>query len=116
MNLNPIFEEMQNVLGYPVEQDVYQGKEEIYAIYIYEDERGGLYGDNRPLIDTAYMRVQLYTPKNYNYMSLKHKTRDYLEKHDFIVTSIRSWLETKIDNKAEKIRCTAIETEYSGIH
>lgn len=116
MNLNPIFEAMPQKLGYPVEQDMYQGDEKIYAVYCYTDERGEVYGNNKPLIDKVYMRLQLYTPQNYNYMSLKHKTRDYLESQGFRLTSIRTWLEDGLDNEAEKIRCTAVDMEYAGAH
>lgn len=116
MNLNPVFEALQNEIGYPVVQDLYQGEEAIYGVYTYEDERGALYGDNEPLEDTAYMRIQIYTPQNYNYMALKHQTRDFLESRGFIVTGIKSWLESKLDRKAEKIRCTVIEMTYTDTH
>lgn len=116
MNLNPIFEAMPEKLGYPVEQDMYQGTEKVYAIYCYTDERGEVFGNNKPLIDKVCMRLQLYTPQNYNYMGLKHKTRDYLESHGFLITSIRTWLETALDNEAEKIRCTAMDMECTGAH
>lgn len=116
MNLNPIFTALENELGYPVDQDMYEGKEDIYGVYSYESEHGTLYGDNHVLEDTVNMRIQIYTPKNYNYMELKHKTRDYLEKRGFIITDIRSWLESKIGNEAQKIRCTVIEMEYTGTH
>lgn len=116
MNLNPIFEAIPEKLGYPVEQDMYQGNEKVYAIYCYTDEKGAVFGNNKPLIDKVYMRLQLYTPKNYNYMSLKHKTRDYLESQGFSITSITTWLEAALDNEAEKIRCTAMSMEYAGVH
>lgn len=116
MNLNPLFEELQNEIGYPVVQDMYQGEEPVYCVYSYEDERGTLYGDNKPLEDTAYMRIQIYTPKSYNYMELKHQTRDFLEGRGFIITGIKSWLESRLDGKAEKIRCTMIEMEYTDTH
>lgn len=116
MNLNPVFESLQNELGYPVVQDMYHGEGEIYGVYAYEDEKGALYGDNRPIEDTAYMRIQIYTPEHYNYMELKHRTRDYLEDCGFIITGIRSWLEPRLDRKAEKIRCTVIEMEYTDTH
>lgn len=116
MNLNPIFEAIPEKLGYPVEQDMYQGSNKVYAIYCYTDERGEIFGNNKPLIDKAYMRLQLYTPKNYNYMGLKHETRDYLESQGFRITSIRTWLEPDLDSKAEKIRCTAMDMEYAGAH
>lgn len=116
MNLNPIFEAMQEKVGYPVEQDMYQGKERIYGIYCYTDERGAVFGNNKPLIDIAYMRLQIYTPKNFNYMDIKHRTRDYLEEQGFTITSIETWLEPDFDNEAEKIRCTAISMQCAGIH
>lgn len=116
MNLNSIFIELENELGYPVEQDEYQGTDSIYGVFSYTDETGALYGDNRALEDTAFMRIQIYTPKNYNYMDLKHRTRDWLEEKGFCITGIRSWLESKINNEAIKIRCTVIDMTYTDEH
>lgn len=116
MNLNPVFEAIPEHLGYPVEQDQYQGNERIYAVYCYTDERGSVFGNNIPLIDTVYMRLQLYTPQDFNYMELKHRTRDYLEGQGFRMTSIRTWLEPDLGDGAGKIRCTAMSMEYAGEH
>lgn len=116
MNLNPILKELEKELGYPVVQDVYTGEKEIYGVYAYEDERGELYGDDNPIEDTAYMRIQIYTPQNYNYMQLKHQTRNYLEAKGFIITGIRSWLEKKLDRNADQIRCTVMEMKYTDTH
>lgn len=116
MNLNPVFMELENELGYPVEQDMYQGREDIYGVFSYTDETGSLYGDNRAIEDTAYMRIQIYTPKNYNYMDLKHRTRDWLENKGFCITGIRTWLESKINDDAQKIRCTVIDMTYTDTH
>ncbi len=116
MNLNPVFGSLENELGYPVVQDLYTGEQEIYGVYTYEDETGTLYGDNRPLEDTAYMRIQIYTPKNYNYMELKRQTRNFLEDRGFTITGIKSWLEARLDGRADKIRCTTIEMTYTDTH
>lgn len=116
MNLNPIFMELENELGYPVEQDMYEGRSDVYGVFSYTDERSVFFGDDKPLEDTANMRIQIYTPKNYNYMDLKHRTRDWLEEKGFCITGIRSWLESKINNEAIKIRCTVIDMTYTDEH
>ncbi|MBE5830810.1 MAG: hypothetical protein E7306_03615 [Butyrivibrio sp.] len=93
MNANTLIQALGPMLNVPVSPDLYEGKKEIYITYSYNDESPSLYGDDRPLEDTAIIQVNLYTPKDYNYMTLKHEIRNYLETLGEL-TSTRSWLET----------------------
>lgn len=112
MNLNHVIERLASVAGCPVSPDVYSGREERYITYTYEDERPDLQGDNLTLSDTAYIQVNYFVPKEYDYMADKHKIRDYLEKNGFKVTSIRSWVEGKITGHPD-IRHISFETNYT---
>lgn len=98
--------------GLPVEQDEYTGKEEKYIIFTFEDERPESYADNRPTADTAYIQVQLITPKNFNYFDLKKKIRNLLEGADFIVSSTRSFL-GDVYMGTEKTRQTVFSVKYT---
>lgn len=98
--------------GLPVEQDEYTGKEEKYIIFTFEDERPEAYADNRPAADTAYIQVQLITPKNFNYFDLKKKIRNLLEGADFLVASIRSFL-GDVYMGTEKTRQTVFSVKYT---
>lgn len=116
MNLNPIFKEFEKDVGIPVEQDIYEKKEDKYFVFLYEDESPSLYGDNKPLEDTCYMQLKMYTPEKYDYFELKKNTRNYFEDKGFIVSSIFSFVETNVTINGEKKRCTVFSLEYTDTH
>lgn len=115
MNLNPVFIEFGKEIGLEIEQDEYSGTEEKYFVFQYEDETPSLYGDNKPLQDTCYIQLKLYTPKEFDYFELKKKTRDYFESSGFSISSIFSYLEDVTIN-AKRTRCTVFKLEYTGAH
>ncbi len=112
MNVNDIIERLAYVVNCPVSPDVYSGNENRYITYTYEDERPDMHGDNHVLTDTAYIQVNYFVPRTYNYMADKHKIRDYLEQNGFRVTSIRSWMENDITGYPN-IRRLLFETNYT---
>lgn len=114
MNLNPIIEGLSNqsVTGLPTNQDEYDGQSDKYIVFVYEDERPAEHGDDKVLSDIAYIRITLYTPKNFNYFEVKDKIRNYLEETGFCVTSIESYLAQGIQ-ATSKIRNTVFETNYT---
>lgn len=112
MNLNKLLKDTLKPIGLPVEQDIYEEKEDKYIIFAYEDEVPEAYANNRPTADTAYIQLQLITPKNFNYFALKDEIRDLLERADFTVTSIHSFLGNKYQG-TEKIRQTVYELSYT---
>lgn len=114
MNVNPLLQGLTEVTGLPVEPDLYEGEEDKYIVYTYQDERPVQWGDNRPLDDTAWIDVALYTPKRFNYMRLKHQVRDYLENKGFIVSDIRSWLDP--DGNGDYVRHTTFNAQYTARH
>lgn len=113
MNVNSllisILGEATNLEVFP---DEYDGKKTEYITFTYTDEQPVFWGDNRVLADTAYLQIQLVTPKKFNYMPLKHVIRDTLEENGFIITSIRSFLGDAIQG-TDKIRQTIIECTYT---
>lgn len=113
MNLNSKLKSLLGVTGLPVEQDEYTGKRAAYIIFVYEDERPESHADNKVTNDTAYLQIQLITPKEYNYFPLKHRIRDLLEGADFSVLSIRSFL-GDVYQGTEKTRQTVFEVSYTG--
>lgn len=112
MELNKTLISLLGSTGLPVEQDEYEGKAERYIVFSYEDERPAAHGDNHVTADTAFLQVQLITPKEFNYFSLKHEIRNLLEKADFCVTSIRSFL-GNVHVGTEKVRQTIFQVEYT---
>lgn len=112
MDLNEMLIKLLGETGLPVEQDLYEGKEDKYIVFTYEDERPEASGDNRPIADTAYLQIQLITPKDFNYFILKQKIRNLLEGADFSVTSIRSFL-GDVYIGTEKQRQTVFQVEYT---
>jgi hypothetical protein len=96
----------------PCVQDEYTGKAEKYIVFIYTDEVPVLWSDNRVDADTAYLQIQLITPKNFNYFTLKHQIRNLLEEAGFLVTSTQSFLGDEY-NGTDKVRQTIFECQYS---
>lgn len=113
MNLNEMLIALLSQTGLPVEQDEYNGKEKMYIIFTYEDERPEAHADNRTTADTAWLQIQLITPKDYSYFSLKKKIRNLLEEADFFVTSTRSFL-GDVYHGTEKTRQTVFEVTYTA--
>lgn len=113
MNLNNhIITILHNATGLNVSPDINEGNDDKYIIFTYTDEKPISYGDNKPIGDTAYLQIQLITPKDFNYMSLKHLIRNALEENDFNVTSIRSMLGDEFWG-TEHIRQTVFEANYT---
>ena len=111
MNLNELLKDLLSATGLPVEQDEYTGNGDKYIIFVYEDERPETHADNAVTADTAFIQVQLVTPKEFNYFALKKEIRSLLEEADFSVTSTRSFL-GDVANGTEKTRQTIFHTEY----
>ena len=110
MNVNPLIEGLSEATGLDVSPDIYEGEHDKYIVYTYEDERPVNWGDGRVHHNTVWVNVSLYTPKHFNHMALKHKIRDYLESNGFIVSDIRSFLETYANTY---IRNTSFSVTYT---
>lgn len=115
MNKNPFFCEFEKAIGIDVEQDEYTGKNDIYYVYVYEDEKPILHGDDKPIQDICYMQLKLYTPIKYDYLELKTKTRDYFEEREFLVTDIFTFRENGTI-KGNKMRCTVFKMICTDVH
>lgn len=96
MDLNEIIAGIGEEVGCEVEENVYTGDGKRYATFTYEDERPEIAGDNLPVADTAYIQISYFAPKDYSYKADKRKIRDYLERNGFIVTAMRSWVESAV--------------------
>lgn len=79
MNVNGLMLELKTVTGLPVVPDLYKGNSDKWITFTYQDERPSFFGDNDVLADVAYISLNLFTPANYNYMSLKEDIKTYLE-------------------------------------
>lgn len=112
MNLNELLVDLLSTTGLPVEQDEYDGEEDKYIIFVYEDEGPACSADNEVTDDIAYFQIQLITPKEFNYFDLKKKIRNLLEGADFCVTSIRSFL-GDVYMGTEKTRQTIFQVTYT---
>lgn len=112
MNLNELLKTLLSATGLQVEQDIYTGESDKYIIFVYADETPEAHADNRVTDDTAYLQIQLITPKEFNYFALKKKIRDLLEEADFFVTSIRSFL-GDVYYGTKKTRQTVFEVTYT---
>ena len=91
MNINPLIKELNRITGLPVVPDLYTGEADKWITWTYQDERPVYFGDNVPLVDTAYVSVNLFTPTSCNYMALKEQIKTYLESIG-IVTNCESYV------------------------
>lgn len=107
MNVNERIISLEQIIGYPVSQDIYEGKEDKYIVFNYEDERVELFGDNKELMETAYLHIAFYTPKDYDYHSDKKLIKKELKKMGFNVESSQSWLEQAAIQGTKYMRHTA---------
>lgn len=114
MDLNKMLMELLSTTELPVSQDENVDGSEKYIIFIYEDENPEYHADNKVSADTAYLQIQLITPKKFNYFPLKKEIRNLLEGAGFAVTSIKSFL-GNVAVGTEKIRQTIFETNYTEI-
>lgn len=112
MDVNARLMGLKTVTGIEVYPDEVPEGQETGICFTYEDERPVLYGNNRPMADTAYIQINMYTSARLNYMNLKHKVRDYLEAEGFRVTSIASWIEKEL-TETERTRHTVFEANYT---
>lgn len=103
MNVNPKLKFLEQVTGYPVEQDEYEGTRDKYIVFTYEDERAALRADNKEYARTAYLMVCLFVPKGHNYFADKDKIEAALVQQGFTVESSQVWLEPSMVG-TEKIR------------
>lgn len=112
MDLNDLLVELLSATGLPVNQDEYEGEKDKYIIFVYEDENPACSADNGVTDDTAYLQIQLVTPKEFDYFDLKKEIRNLLEGADFCVTSIRSFL-GDVYMGTEKTRQTIFKATYT---
>lgn len=93
MNVNPKLKSLENITGFPVVQDEYEGSSDKYIVFTYEDERASLRADNEEQAETAYLMVSLFVPKNYDYFEDKKNIKTALVRQGFTVESTQTWLE-----------------------
>lgn len=94
MNVNPLLMELKNITKYPVNPDIYEGTSDKWITFTYQDERPSFFGDNDVLDDIAYISVNLFTPKAFNYMPMKEKIKNYLESIG-VLTNCESYVYTE---------------------
>lgn len=92
MNVNKILLGLKNVTGFPVSPDLFEGKEEKYITFTYEDERAALYADGEEIATEVTVEVNLFTPAKFNYFAAKDAIKAYLIENGFQVESIQSWI------------------------
>lgn len=95
MNVNKTLMGLKDVTGFPVYPDLYEGKEDKYITFTYEDERAALYADDEEIHTEVTVEVNMFTPADYNYFTAKDAVKAYLVANGFQVESIRTWLATE---------------------
>ena len=112
MNVNQKLMALEEVTGYPVAQDEYEGTGDRYIVFTYEDERAALWGDNREVARTVWLMVCLFIPKRHDYFEDKDKIEAELVRQGFNIESRQVWLEEAMKG-TEKIRRVTISANYT---
>lgn len=113
MNLNGVLQKIAEEMGYPAAQDIYEGDSDRYITYTYEDERAAYTADDRWAEESIAMQVQMITPKDYNYFADKKRLFRLLERADFSVEYIQSFLADSLTG-TDRIRQTVFSVYYTG--
>lgn len=113
MNLNPTLIKIGGKMNLPTAQDIYEGKEDKYITFTYEDERSGLDADNGWDETTVAMQVQLITPVKCNYFPYKDQLKTLLETYGFSVERIQTWLTDTLTG-TDRVRQTIFSVYYTG--
>lgn len=95
MNVNKTLLGLKDVTGFPVAPDLYEGTEDKYITFTYEDERAALYANDVEISTEVTVEVNLFTPSNYNYFKAKDAIKAYLVENGFQVENIQSWIATE---------------------
>lgn len=94
MNLNRLIIDTLSRHG-PVLPDFYDGGKKKYITFNYPDEKGTLFGDNRPQRAVAYVQVHLYLPDADEYQKEKEEICRELKAAGFL------WPEVTVLHEAE---------------
>lgn len=112
MNVNPKIKALEEVTGYPVSQDEYEGDSDKYIVFTYEDERPVLHADNKEIARAAYLMICLFVPKSHDYFEDKDKIEAELKRQGFAIESCQVWLENAREG-TEKIRRITISVNIT---
>lgn len=78
MNVNPILLKLETKTGLPVYLDTKRGQAEEYITFNYADERDVLFGDDKPIEESADMQVHVFVKETTDYMDVKKIIKQYL--------------------------------------
>lgn len=92
-----------------VKLNKYSGDSGTYVVFNYADDRGEVFADDAPEIDTASLQIHLFCPEKFNYMTLKKQIRSKLFQAGFSYPQISSLYES--DTKLNHI---IFECEIAG--
>lgn len=105
MNVNPIIINALKSEGLPVVPGIYTGTADKYYTFNYEDDRGEIFADDTPQIDVVSIQVHLFVPLEFNYISIKKRTRSRLFGAGFSYPSITERDETDTKKKHIIFKC-----------
>lgn len=87
MNINKLIIKTLSAHG-PVAPDVYAGNAPKYLTFNFPDERGTLYGDNRPRYTVVYVQIHLYLDEMEEYQEEKMQICKELKAAGFLWPSV----------------------------
>lgn len=110
MNVNNKIIDTLKYFGYPIKPDVYklsstEKASDKYFTFNYEDDRGEIFEDNKPIIDTAYLQIHFFSPRTFNNLTIKKQVRSKLFQAGFSYPQISSFYEEDTDTNHLVFQC-----------
>lgn len=111
-SINALLMELENAVGVPVAPDLYSGKAKKFIVFTFADERAAMYADDDEEYITTSIKLSLYTPSDYNYLSLKAQIKKALKTRGFCIENIESYLESELTG-SKYTRHTVFNINYT---
>lgn len=104
MNVDDKMMKLAEATGYPVAPGIYKGSSDKYIIFTTEDERPGLYADDKEKTEEAVIQVQFVCPYDFDYHAVKKIIKKTMKNQGFSVESFREIINTDPATGAKETR------------
>lgn len=105
MNCNEIILRALKPVGFPIEQDEYNGKEKTFLIFSYQDIGPVFYADDVPVEISCSVLIQLICPKEYNYFAKQKEITRFLMEAGFSYPDITIFYDSDMKKRRIAFAC-----------
>lgn len=105
MNCNEIILRALEPVGFPIEQDEYNGKEKTFLIFSYQDIRPAFHADDVPKEIAYSVLIQLICPKEYNYFAKQREITLFLTEAGFSYPDVTIFYDSDMKKRRIAFAC-----------